>query len=157
MLRIPFIDKRGSATLASSTSELSRRSRFLTAIVGVGLLAMLALASQLRPDPRGWGTHEQIGLPPCTFLTLFGKRCPACGMTTAWSNVMHGHLVEAARANTSGTVLAAVAMIAAAWALAVSIQGRRLAWQPGETVVAAVAVGMSGLVLGEWLIRLWSG
>ena len=98
MLRILFMDKRDSPVVVGETSALSRRSRFLAAVVGGGLLVVLAVASQLRPDPRGWGTHEQLGLPPCTFLTVAGVRCPACGMTTAWSNFMHGRIADALRA-----------------------------------------------------------
>ena len=114
MLRLPFVDIRVTFASGSNKAELSRRSRFLAALVGVGLLAALVLASQLQPDPRGWGTHEQLGLPPCTFLTLVGKRCPACGMTTAWGNVMHGRPLDALAANVGGTVLAVVALVVAA-------------------------------------------
>lgn len=154
MLRIPFIDQRVTLVTESNSAELSRRSRFFAAIVGAGLLAVLLLASQLRPDPRGWGTHEQLGLPPCTFLTVVGKRCPACGMTTAWSNVTHGRLAEALRAHASGTLLAGVAAVAAAWSLIVAVRGKHLAWQPGETTIASMAVALTGLVLCEWTFRV---
>ena len=156
MLRIPFMDKRVSPVVVGETSALSRRSRFLAAVAGGGLVVVLALASQLRPDPRGWGTHEQLGLPPCTFLTVAGIRCPACGMTTAWSNFMHGRMADALRANASGTVLAAVALVVAGWMLAVAIRGRPLPWQPGETTIAAAAVALTALMIGEWIVRVWA-
>jgi hypothetical protein len=154
MLRIPFIVRRVTPVDGSDSAELSRRSRFLAAIVGAGLLAVLLLASQLRPDPRGWGTHEQLGLPPCTFLTVVGKRCPACGMTTAWANATHGRLADALRANASGTLLAGVALVVAAWALIVAVRGKTLAWHPGETAIAGLAVSLTGLVLCEWAVRV---
>ena len=31
------------------------------------------------------GTHQQLGLPPCNFVTLTGYPCPACGMTTSFA------------------------------------------------------------------------
>jgi uncharacterized protein DUF2752 len=126
----------------------------LAAFLGVGLLAALLLASQLQPDPRGWGTHEQLGLPPCSFLAVVGKRCPACGMTTSWAFVTHGRLADALRAHASGTLLAAAAMATSAVALGVAVRGRRLAWQPGETVIVGLVGCMVGLVLIEWTFRL---
>ena len=155
MLRIPFVYPSVTPVTGSQSAELSRRSRFFAAIVGVGLLAALLLASQLRPDPRGWGTHEQLGLPPCSFLAVIGKRCPACGMTTAWAHATHARLADALRANAAGTLLAAVALVVAPGALIVAARGKRPAWQPGETTIAGLAVVLTGLVLFEWMIRLW--
>jgi uncharacterized protein DUF2752 len=128
----------------------------LAALVGAGLLAMLVLAFQLRPDPRGWGTHEQLGLPRCTFLAWVGKRCPACGMTTAWANFVQGRPIAAIEAHVAGTLLAVVAMAASATTLAVSVRGKKMAWQPGETTAAGLAMSMVGLILLEWTFRLLS-
>jgi hypothetical protein len=152
MLRIPFGDKSDSSVAGS---KLSRRSRFLAAAVGAGLCAVLAVASWLPPDPRGRGTHEQLGLPPCTFLTVVGIRCPACGMTTAWANVMHGRPVDALRASASGTLLAGVAIACGIGAMALAIRGRWFAWQPGDTAVATIAVALATIVLVEWALRVW--
>lgn len=154
MLRIPFVYQRVTPVTGSNSAELSRRSRFFAAIVGVGLSAALLLASQLRPDPRGWGTHEQLGLPPCTFLILSGKRCPACGMTTAWAHFTHGRLADALRTHAAGTLLAVVALVVALAALVVAVRGRRLAWQPRETTIAGLAVTVAGAVLFEWTLRM---
>jgi hypothetical protein len=138
----------------TKSAELSRRSRFLAAIAGAGLLAALLLASQLRPDPRGRGTHEQLGLPPCTFTWLFDRPCPACGMTTSWSLAMHGRLSDAVRTHASGTLLAAVALVAGLATIGVAARGRTWSWLPGETAVALVALVLAGLVLVEWILRL---
>ncbi len=155
MLRVPFVYQRVTSVTGSKSAELSRRSRFFAAIVGVGLLAALLLASQLRPDPRGWGTHEQLGLPPCSFLAVFGKRCPACGMTTSWAHLTQGRLSDALRANAAGTLLAVLSLVVAPGALIVAARGRQLAWRPGETTIAGLAMVLTGLVLFEWMIRLW--
>jgi len=154
ILRVPFVYKRVTPVTGLNSAELPRRSRFFAAIVGAGLLAVLLLASQLRPDPRGWGTHEQLGLPPCTFLILSGKRCPACGMTTAWAHFTHGRLADALRTHAAGTLLAVVALVVALGALIVAARGKRLSWQPGQRAIAGLAVALAGVVLFEWAFRL---
>ena len=150
----PFRRDRVISVAGSNSAGLSPRSRFLAALVGAGLLALLVLAFQLRPDPRGWGTHEQLGLPRCTFLAWVGKRCPACGMTTAWANFVQGRPIAALQAHVAGTLLAVVALVASGTALTVSVSGKKLAWQPGETAVAGLAIAVAGLILVEWTFRL---
>ena len=59
-------------------------------MAGLTLVSLLAVAGSLQPSPAGLGTHEQLGLPSCTFRWLFGMRCPSCGMTTSWSHAMRG-------------------------------------------------------------------
>jgi hypothetical protein len=146
-----------NSNLRSTTAGVSGRARVLSAALAIGLLAALALASQLRADPRGLGTHEQLGLPSCTFLALTGKRCPACGMTTAWVHVMHGRVSDALRANAMGTLLAALALPAALAALAFAVRGRPLTRRPSEWVVALAAVGLAALIVLEWSVRLLAG
>ena len=122
----------------------------------IQLLALL-LAGQLRPDPRGWGTHEQLGLPRCTLLALSGWRCPACGMTTSWAHFAHGRPVDAVKTHASGTLLAVVALTVGLGALVVAASGRRLAWQPSQTTLAAMVAAMAGMILLEWVVRLSAG
>jgi hypothetical protein len=138
----------------SNSTALSSRSRFLAAVMGVGLLVLLALAALLRPDPRGWGTHEQLGLPPCTFLAWFGKRCPACGMTTSWAYFVHGQPLEALKTHASGTLLAVAATVGAALTLGVAIRGQKIVWRDSETALVAVSLTLVGLILLEWVLRL---
>jgi uncharacterized protein DUF2752 len=157
ILRLPFVYKRVTPVTGSKPAELSRRSRFLAAFVGAGLLAALLLASQLRPDPRGWGTHEQLGLPPCTLLALTGTRCPACGMTTSWAHFTHGRLADALRVSATGTLLAGVAFVVGVTASVVAVRGRQVAWQPRETQVAVAALALAGVILFEWAVRLLRG
>jgi uncharacterized protein DUF2752 len=157
MLRVLSCFDRVISAQEVDTARLSRRSRFLAALVGAGLLAALFVATQLRADPRGLGTHEQLGLPPCSFIIWTGKRCPACGMTTAWALMAHGHVVQALRTHTTGALLAVLALPVGLAAAAMAIGGRRLAWQPGDVLVAATSVLLAGAVLAEWIVRLANG
>ncbi len=123
--------------------------------IGLGLWGLLIVAAILRPDPSGLGTHRQLGLPACSFSELFGIRCPTCGMTTAWSNVMHGRPVAALRGSVCGAFLAVVAAVVGSWSLATAIRGR---WSFGalqDTTAGYLALTVVALVLVEWGLRVY--
>lgn len=134
-------------------AELSVRQRRRLAVVGAALIAALAVATWLKPDPRGRGTHRQLGLPPCTFLLLFGFPCPSCGMTTSWAHVMHGNLGVAARTNLGGTLLALASLVAGPWLLACAAQGRWLVQRPDDRWLAIAAASWIGVTLVDWCWR----
>src|SRR5262249_32861587 len=80
------------------------------AVVGMvrGLVLVFSVAVWLNPyqedgQARRMETHRQLGLPPCSFLEVVGVPCPACGMTTSFSLLMHGDLWGSLRANAVGT------------------------------------------------------
>jgi len=80
----------------------------LLVLAGVWL-SPLVIAQWLHPDPRGYGTHEQLGLPPCGFKLVTGLNCPGCGGTTAFVLAAHGHVWKALRCHIVGTTLAVLA------------------------------------------------
>lgn len=83
--------------------------------------AILALAAWLTPNPRGCGTHTQLGMPACSFLVRTGLPCPTCGLTTSMSLMVRGRVVGAFEAHPFGVVLfcgVAVLFVAAAVELA---------------------------------------
>ncbi len=70
----------------TAPASAPRRSREHLLVVGTAILAAAVLVSLglfLTPDPRGVGTHEQVGLRPCTTMELWGIPCPGCGVTTS--------------------------------------------------------------------------
>jgi hypothetical protein len=80
--------------------------RVAWSIVFVGLVTIFSVATQLTPDRRGIGTHEQIPLigghmPPCGFVAwsqqVFHKPypCPSCGFTTTFAYAAHGQVWDA--------------------------------------------------------------
>lgn len=127
------------------------------AAIGLAALCLLGTARRLTPDPRGYGTHEQLGLAPCGFARMTGVACPTCGTTTAWSHALRGELPAALAANAGGTVICGLAIVAAPWALASAAAGRWLLGRP--TVKGLLIVGSAWLAvtLLDWLQRLVSG
>ena len=80
--------------------------RAVAFLLAVGPASALIVASRLQPDSRGLGTHQQLGLPPCSMRMLFGIRCPGCGMTTSWAYFTQGEWLASAQTNVAGFLLA---------------------------------------------------
>lgn len=137
--------------------RLSVQLRLLLAALGIGCAVPLMLAAWLRPSADGIGTHRQLGLPPCTFVFLFGTRCPSCGMTTAWAHAVRGEWVSAVGCNAGGALLAAVAMATAPWALISAGRGRPLVGLPSDRALAALGVAVIVVALVDWACRLAAG
>ena len=120
-------------------------------------MAALVLAGIATPNPAGLGTHQSFGLPPCSFRVLFGLRCPTCGMTTAWANLVRGDGIAALKANVAGTLLGIAAAAGSGWLLVSAARGRWLLATP-NTFKMAIAASITALIsLIEWGIRLASG
>ena len=94
------------------------------AAISLPCLAIVTIAIFLSPDPRGHGTHEQLGLPACGFLARTGWPCPSCGMTTSVCNMAHGHLATAFQAQPFGVIFFAAMLLFGATGLAELISGR---------------------------------
>jgi hypothetical protein len=121
------------------------------------LLVGFSLAAALEPDPRGFGTHQRLGLPPCTFRLLCGIPCPGCGMTTSFSHLTRGHLEQAIEANAGGALLALVCAVQVPWCWWSACRGRLVGVsQPTKTVLAlaGVVIGVSFL---NWVYQLSAG
>lgn len=115
------------------------------------LLGGFVLAFSLTPDPRGFGTHERLGLPPCTFRALFGIRCPTCGMTTSFAYLTRGRFSQALEANAAGVVLAAACAVQIPWCWGSAIRGRLIGVsRPTQTLLALLLV-LAGVSLLNWL------
>jgi len=128
--------------------------RIALVVPALALLTMLITAGTLLPDARGHGTHQQLGLPPCTFYMIFQRPCPACGMTTSWVWLLRGEIGHALAANAGGTLLACLSLVGAAWLLVSAFRGQWFGGRPSEWTLAGIA-GMIGLVTaGQWVWRL---
>ena len=128
--------------------------RIALLVSALALLALLVGARTLTPDERGYGTHQQLGLPPCTFYMIFQRPCPACGMTTSWAWLLRGEIGHALAANAGGTLLAGLSLPGAVWLLVSALRGRWLGGRPSEWVIAGIAAVIGLVTAGQWVWRL---
>ena len=100
-----------AVVVGDERSENRRANRIAAAVALLAVLMVLGLARLLPPDPRGYGTHEHLLLPPCLFLKLTHIPCPFCGMTTGFAHMARGEVADAARSNPGAPLLFALACV----------------------------------------------
>lgn len=131
--------------------------RVVLAVGALALVVVLGLARRLDPDPRGYGTHTQLGLPPCAFLAATGRPCPTCGMTTAFARLAHADPAGSWRANPAGSLLAPLSLALVPWLVAASARGRPAPFRTWEGPLVGLAVAVVALTVVSWTIRMTLG
>jgi hypothetical protein len=129
--------------------------RLRGATLGVLCWTVITLAAMLSPRVEGYGTHEQLGFPPCSFLAKYHWPCPTCGLTTSVSATVHGQLATAWHANAFGPPLTMALLVCGAAGLLEILTGRdcQCCLRPGLWCLWAPALG----VLAGWAINLAAG
>lgn len=150
--RAPPLDS--PADTGVSGYPLTRSSRVLLASWTLFLIAGFALASSLEPDPRGYGTHQRLGLPPCTFQQIFGLDCPSCGSTTSFAHFIRGQWYDSLRSNPGAFGLALICAAMVPWGTYSLWIGR--AWRIDEpaTVFVWLLSGIVTVSLLQWIVRV---
>jgi hypothetical protein len=129
----------------------------------LGALALTAvLAFAIDPDPRGFGTHERLGLPPCKPMEWWNVPCPGCGVTTSIALVGHGHFWASIVNQPFGFLVAIGLPLFAAWAIVSALRGKNLAtavgkWRIGWWGIALVAVMALSWLYKTAVVRHWLG
>jgi len=138
-----------------SKAGSSFRLRLRGLVVALACAAVVAVSFALTPRPSGCGTHEQLGLPACGFLTRTRWPCPTCGLTTSLAAMAQGSVVLAFVAHPFGIVLFAGLVILGVFAAAELVAGRDVVGRlrPGAWWLVA---GLAGLMTG-WGVKLLIG
>jgi hypothetical protein len=134
--------------------RLSWRGRLAPGIAAIALVSPVALATQLTPDGRGVGTHEQLGWTPCWALQRWNRPCPTCGMTTAWAYAVRGDALAAVDANAGGAVLLVATLATAGWLAVAAATGRLVGGMPRPRMMAWLATAWLVVTLVDWARRL---
>lgn len=125
--------------------------RWLLLAGGLGPFFLLAVAGWLQPDPRGVGTHERLGLPPCYWQEVWNIPCPSCGMTTSWSHLVRGNPVGSWAANPAGTTAGLIAVVLGAGLMDSAVRGR---WSP---LIAAPWFWLATVAAQFlWMLAVWT-
>jgi len=119
------------------------------------LLSGFAAARFLKPDPRGFGTHQQFGLPECFIRMTFSRPCPGCGMTTCFSHFVRGEFLAAARANPAGILLATLCVVMIPWSLFSAARGHLWLVDEPMTLLSVLIAVIGALALLSWVLAIW--
>jgi Protein of unknown function (DUF2752) len=127
--------------------------RLLAALtVATAVLAVVVLW-RVVPDPRGFDTHVQLGLAPCSWPLTLGIPCPTCGCTTAACHFVHGHLLQAVATQPFGAAAALVGLLVAGFCAFCLVRGRSATEILGHVPWVKVSFWTLVLLLGSWLYK----
>ncbi len=118
------------------------------------LAALLFVATRVKPDPRGYGTHEQLGLTPCAVRAILNIPCPTCGGTTSFAHFVRGDWRAAFNANSAAFVCALLATLSIPWLAASAFAGRLAGVVRADWLFIALVALVAVLTLSNWVIRI---
>lgn len=123
-------------------------------LLGAGSAAVVYTARQLHPDARGFGTHQQLGLPPCEFHKMTGIACPGCGLTTSFAHSAQTDFISGFKSHLMGPPLFGAVVVLALFAPYALVRRR-----PVSVIFHGSAVPLwlgvtSVLGLLTWVLRL---
>lgn len=123
-------------------------------LFALGCLALLVTGAWLCPDADGHGTHEQLGLPACGWVSLFDRPCPTCGMTTSFAHAARGELWDSARTQPFGFALAMLAATGVWCGAHVAATGSRVLEHAARLVNPRTLALAAGALVGAWAYKL---
>ena len=125
------VNPTGSEALRQATAfparSFSRNDRLQYGVWIVAATTLIAVARSLHPSERGFGTHQQLGLPPCVFLQLTGIPCPSCGLTTSFAHAAHLHWLASLTTQPFGFVAFLLTLLSIP--AAIYLIYRRVTWE----------------------------
>lgn len=88
------------------------------------------LSLMVSPSKNGHGTHQQLGLPACPSVALFGRPCPSCGLTTSFAHSVRGEFVQAYHSNMFGPLIFLAFTVSALFCLAGYVKKEKFVLPP---------------------------
>jgi len=141
----------------ASTERVTKRSQehWILLVGSLGALAVfVVLALWMHPDPRGFGTHEQFGLPACRMMEWTGIPCPGCGVTTSIALFAHGRFLDSLRNQPLGFIVALAIPLCALWALASHVRGRDLVHDVALLRFKPFVVALFAVIVVPWIYKI---
>lgn len=133
---------------ASGLVNYSRGDRITYSILIALSAITLAIARALRPSANGYGTHQQLGLPPCAFFKLTGIPCPSCGLTTSFAHAARLHIYQAFVTQPFGLVAFCLTVLGIP--LCILLMRRQIAWK--DAIHARGVDALLYLLLAAYLL-----
>lgn len=136
----------------------ARLERLVSVPLAIGTAAVLGVAAWLEPAVEGHGTHLQLGLGQCSFLTLTGQPCPMCGATTSFTLMAELQPITAVINQPFAALLFCMTLLVFGISVAEVIQPRRR-WKrlldAIEPVEQQLAIGFLALMGVSWIYKAW--
>lgn len=145
------------------TPELNRFPKVIQGLTGpfaanwivlIVCAAIWILAWRVEPSPQGLGTHRQLGLPACGFLTVTGLPCPSCGLTTSIAQLVRGSVGRALQAQPFGVVLAVSLMAASCLALFGLVMRKSWISMVGPGRLEKWQIGLLIVLISSWVYKM---
>ena len=160
---LPLVSQFGSlyipAVMQSSREDtegslISRKEQLTLILAGVICITLLSVAACLRPHASGYGTHQQLGLPPCSFQMWFGIPCPSCGGTTAFTHFVRGQWVSSFQSNAAACLFAGCCVVGAPWSFASAWKRRYLGVSDIVITLVVILLTLAFIATAQWVGRL---
>jgi len=132
---------------------LKQRIFNISLLLGGG--AILLISYFLRPDPRGFGTHQQLFLPPCPFRWLTHLPCPSCGLTTSFAYFAKGDWMMAWKTHPLGPLLFIFLVLFEFLIIKSLLQGSPLRENLNKIFTPSLGIYLIIGVMVQWILRLW--
>ncbi|MBM3990350.1 MAG: DUF2752 domain-containing protein [Planctomycetes bacterium] len=138
-----------------SSSERFRALHWVVVLASAACLAALvAMRLVLTPDPDGYGTHEQLGLLPCSAPRWFGIPCPGCGVTTSVTWFVQGAPLRSLSVQPLGFSLALAGSLALPLALFATVRGVDLGERLVQVPWRRLALPALAFIALCWLYKI---
>ena len=143
-----------SSLNVGGTSKRSQEHWLLLAGSLGALLIFVVLGIWTHPDPRGFGTHEQLGLPACRMIEWTGIPCPGCGVTTSVALFARGHFLESLRNQPLGFLVGIAIPLCAMWTSARHLLGRDVMRDLKVLPVKPLVIALIGVTGLAWIYKI---